>query len=268
MSDNTKKITKIVKKKRINKKRVALLIAILILIIGIFIFSIVNIFKFFSSKTEKTQVSKVSSSSENIEQFNLQDEKKDSIGKTYKVFIDPGHGGKDSGSIMTEDKNVLEKDINLQIAKKVASILLKQNDIQVILSRTDDTFIDLTERANMANKQGADVFVSIHLNSFPNVKEASGIETYYTEDDSYHSEQLATAIQETMVSYVDARDRGIKTDEFKVLKESKMPSVLVEAGFLSHPEEAKKLQNEEYQSELAQGIAQGILTYLDEYLGK
>ncbi len=268
MSSNQKKNIKVVKRRRLNKKKLAFVIIVFILIVSILLGIIFKLFGLLSSKTEKKQVSNVASASENSEQFDLQDEKKSSIAKSYTVFIDPGHGGNDGGSSMPRRSDILEKDINLKIAKKVASFLLKQDDVQVILSRTDDKFISLNDRAEMANKQGADVFVSIHLNSFPNIKEASGVETYYTKDSTYKSEELALSIQETIVSYVPTRDRGIKTDEFTVLTNSKMPAVLIEAGFLSNEEEGKRLLDETYQSELAQGIAQGILTFLDEYLSE
>lgn len=267
MSSNQKKNIRIVKKRKVNKKKLAFVIIIFLLIVFLLLSIIFRLLGLFSPKTEKNQVSNVASANENTEQFNLEDEKKSKISKSYTVFIDAGHGGYDGGS-STPDGKFLEKDINLKISKKIASFLLKQDDVQVILSRTDDKFIDLTNRVDMANKQSADVFVSIHLNSFPNIKEASGVETYYRKDTTYNSEELATSIQETIVSYVPTRDRGVKTAELAVLSNLKMPSVLVEAGFLSNDDERKKLLDESYQSELAQGIAQGILTFLDEYLSE
>ena len=110
----------------------------------------------------------------------------------------------------------------------------------------------------------ADLFVSIHLNGQVGGTNATGIETYYVAGRDDGSEQLAEKIQNTVTSYINIRNRGAKTANFQVLRQSKMTSVLIECGFLSNNQEAKKLQNKEYQEDLAEGIAQGILSYLDQ----
>lgn len=257
MSNASKKI---VKRRKVNKKKLLIVIISLFLIIFLVIKGLIFIYGLISKDVINNET-KISNAK--LEQFDLNEEGKKN--KRYTVFIDPGHGGHDGGSIIMGTK-IYEKDIVLDIAKKVSSILLKQNDIEVILTRADDRFIELDKRAEMANKQEGDIFVSIHLNSFPDIPDAIGVETYHTKDDVYNSNVLATSIQETIVSYVPSRDRGVKTANFEVLQVAKMPSVLIELGFLSNKEEAKDLQDEAYKEELAQGVAQGILTFIDENL--
>ena len=182
--------------------------------------------------------------------------------KKYTILIDPGHGGNDKGTI-ANDKITCEKDITLKVGALVAQKLTKQKDVQVIISRNEDKYVSLADRAKLANEQGVDALVSIHLNGQTGGTDAFGLETYYTKEKNDGSYELAKQIQETITSYIDVRDRGVKPERFQVLLQSKMPAVLIECGFLSNDEEAKKLKDEAYQESLAEGIAQGILTYLD-----
>ena len=184
------------------------------------------------------------------------------INKKYTILIDPGHGGNDKGTI-ANDKITFEKDITLKVGALVAQKLTKQKDVQVIISRNEDKYVSLADRAKLANEQGVDALVSIHLNGQTGGTDAFGLETYYTKEKNDGSYELAKQIQETITSYIDVRDRGVKPERFQVLLQSKMPAVLIECGFLSNDEEAKKLKDEAYQESLAEGIAQGILTYLD-----
>ena len=140
----------------------------------------------------------------------------------YKVFIDPGHGGVDNGAVQN---GVLEDEINLQISKKIEA-KLKAKGVEVKMSRYDDTYLSLTDRTYMANKEGSDVFVSIHQNSATN-SSAKGIETYYysTRQDS---KELATDIQNDLIQATNATDRGVKTANYAVIKTASMSSSLVE----------------------------------------
>lgn len=192
------------------------------------------------------------------------------IEKKYTVVIDPGHGGNDPGNLgiksPKEKTRVYEKDLNLEISKKVAAILSRQNDIQVILTRTEDETVELENRALVANSQKADVLVSIHMNAESGGNTANGVETYYkygaTKDDK--SILLAKTIQKTIGAYVTMRDRGIKEANLQVLQESKMPAALVECGFITNIKERDKLLDKTYQNRLAEGIAQGILSFIDK----
>ena len=176
----------------------------------------------------------------------------------YKVFVDAGHGGKDSGA-SGFGKN--EATINLEIAKKVEQ-KLKAKNIQVKMSRErDDVFVPLGERAQLANNYGADVFVSIHQNSAQ--PSASGIETYYHDKKEMYK-PLASDIQTDIIKQTGAKNRGVKSSNLAVLRESNMPSALVENGFVTNRNEYNKLINQEYQDKLATGIVNGVEKYLKD----
>lgn len=115
----------------------------------------------------------------------------------------------------------------------------------------------------MANSQNADVLVSIHLNAQQGDNSAVGVESYYSPKSQNDSNVLAKKIQDTIVSYIDVRDRGVKQGNLEVLNRASMPAALIECGFLTNKEEEKKLLSDIYQNQLAEGIAQGILSYLD-----
>lgn len=172
-----------------------------------------------------------------------------------KVFLDAGHGGKDPGAL---GNNLKEKDINLSVALRVGEIL-KRHNIEVLYSRTTDVSLELSERTNLANKSKADVFVSIHCNAAENVN-AKGVETF-SYPNSAKGTALAKCIQDSILqSKVYTLERGIKTANFAVLRQSNMTSALVELAFISNIEDAKILKDR--QDELAESVARGILNYL------
>lgn len=175
------------------------------------------------------------------------------------IILDAGHGGKDQGASYGE---VLEKELTLEIAKKTKEIL-EEAGYRVSMTRKDDTFVDLYDRADYANRKNSKVFVSIHCNSSEE-DGAEGIETFYAASKEEESQALAQALQTGMVEQTEARDRGIKTADYVVIKETDMPAALVEVGFLSDSGERQLLQQEEYQKKLAEGIAAGILEYLED----
>ncbi|WP_052356469.1 N-acetylmuramoyl-L-alanine amidase [Faecalimicrobium dakarense] len=250
------------KKRKLNRKKIMLLICFL----GLFIFGITKL-KPEVSQAIKNKDDKPTATQENIKveekQFELSDEKKESLEKKYTILVDPGHGGHDKG---TQDgtRKIYEKDVALEIGKKVAAKLSKQSDVQVIISRTEDKFISLDDRVKMANVQNVDALVSIHLNAEGGGSSANGVETYYRTGANDGSDKLANRIQETIASYIAIKDRGTREDIYKVIKDARMPAVLVECGFLTNPKESKKLLSEKYQNQLADGISQGVLSFLDE----
>jgi N-acetylmuramoyl-L-alanine amidase len=176
----------------------------------------------------------------------------------YKVFIDAGHGGSDSGAV---GYGYRESDINLQVAKKVEA-KLKAKGIEVQMSRSTDVFYGLEERADMSNSYQPDTFVSIHHNS-SDTTSAAGIETYYHTNKISHK-PLSDKIQTNLIKETGAKNRGVKSDNFAVLRLTNNVSALVEGGFISNQTEANNLSNPVYQEKLATGIANGVEQYLRE----
>lgn len=174
----------------------------------------------------------------------------------YKVYIDAGHGGADPGAL---GNGLRETDLNLKIAKKIKNKLEKKN-IDIKMTREKEETISLYERAEMANKYGADVFVSIHQNSFT-ANSAYGIETYYHRDKNIYK-NYAEGIQNSIIKNTSGFNRGTKTANFVVLRETNMPSALVECGFITNVNEAKKLNTDAYQEKIASAVADSIYNYL------
>lgn len=173
------------------------------------------------------------------------------------IVLDAGHGGKDPGANV---EDIFEKDITLNIALYTQEIL-ENSGYKVAMTRSDDTFVELTERPVIANRKNADVFVSIHCNSSEDGV-GKGIETYYTEQKGESSKKLATEIQNAVINHTNAENREVRTANYTVLVRNNMPTALVEVGFLTDSEELELLQQEEYQKKVAEGIAEGIINYL------
>ena len=189
------------------------------------------------------------------------------------IFLDPGHGGSDSGAV---SNGLREKDLTLSVYNKVSSRLASLG-YSVLTSRNTDKDVSLVSRADQANKSNADMLLSIHFNA--GGRGASyGIETYYYKsrpeytpainkdkhDDPERlekSRKLAQKIQQSLVSKTGAYDRGVKRETFAVLRETSIPSILVELGFIDNQEEASKIKTNEYQEKLADGIVDGIVEY-------
>ncbi|MEG0181476.1 MAG: N-acetylmuramoyl-L-alanine amidase [Peptostreptococcaceae bacterium] len=176
----------------------------------------------------------------------------------YKVFIDPGHGGSDNGA---GSNGLKEDELNLKVSLMLRN-KLEAKGIEVQMSRTTDVFIELSERANMANRYGADVFVSVHQNS-ASATSASGIETYHHSNKINHK-PLSDEIQVNAIEETSANNRKVKSANFVVLRESNMPSALFESGFITNVEEAKNLADPTYQDKLATAIANGVEVYLKQ----
>jgi N-acetylmuramoyl-L-alanine amidase len=189
------------------------------------------------------------------------------------IYIDPGHGGPDGGA---GDKDALEKDIALNVSLMIRDYLQEQGAL-VLMTREEDKDLadedtkgysrrkveDLHKRLNLINESEADMFLSIHLNSIPSPK-WSGAQTFYNPKFE-ENKTLAKAIQGEITRNLENTSREAKgLQNVYILKHSKKAGALVEIGFLSNPEERKKLLEEEYQEKVAASIYQGVLNYLTE----
>lgn len=215
-----------------------------------------------------------------------------------RIVVDAGHGGKDPGAVGAN--GLLEKDVTLAMAKSLAARLEEELDCEVILTRKTDIFIPLEERTAIANKVGADLFISIHANASVN-RAAQGVETYYlnfSKNDKAaavaarengtsikqvgdlelilfdlmanakinESSRLASEIQKSLVAdlsrhYSNVKDLGVKQGPFYVLLGATMPSVLVEAAFISNSVEETRLQDGKFHEKTASAIVKGVRNY-------
>lgn len=184
------------------------------------------------------------------------------------VMLDPGHGGSEPG---TSGQQLVERDINLEIALKVGEIL-RQRGIQVKYTRTDDSYVDLETRAAIANGFNAALFVSIHHNGDTS-PDPSGSETYFyaplDEPELFiqkdERSRLAEIIQNELINHLHLKNRGVKEKNFLVLRNTQMPSALAEVAFLTNPAEEQLLQQDDFKNTEAQAIADGIESYLQNY---
>lgn len=171
-----------------------------------------------------------------------------------KVYLDPGHGGNDSGAVGV--RNVLEKNIVLEVCKKITDIL-RNRGIEVKMARTDDNFKSLSYRTTDANNWSADAFVSIHCNSADN-KAAKGLETFCYK---FKYRELADCVQNELINdNLYTINRGVKEGNFHVVRESKMSACLVELGFISNTEDTNLIEAKK--NEMALAIADGICNFL------
>lgn len=176
----------------------------------------------------------------------------------HLIVLDPGHGGSASGAYYEE---TAEKDLNLSITKRVEA-LLNALGYRTLMTRQEDVDIGLYERAWMANAAQADIFVSIHCNAAENHPDFQGTYVYHYPG-SERGMALAQSIQTQACAFTGSIDQGIDSANFVVMREPYMPAVLVETGFMTCHEELERLRDEAYQTRMAQGIAQGIIQYLN-----
>jgi N-acetylmuramoyl-L-alanine amidase len=179
-----------------------------------------------------------------------------------KVFIDPGHGGEDNGAAWGERYDYLEEDdLNLIISFLLRYELLLTG-FETRLSREEDVSISLSERTQMANTWGADLYVSIHADAFHN-ETARGISTHIHPHCSPTTKLLATWVQSELTKrFPDHINRGIKRSDFHVLRETMMPAVLIECEFISNPSTRRFLKEPANQIGLAGAIGRGINSYV------
>lgn len=220
--------------------------------------------------------------------------------KIGKIVIDPGHGGHDTGTI--GPNGLLEKDLVLDVSKRLGKLLQGRLGADVVFTRRDDTFIPLETRTAIANEEQADLFVSVHANSSHD-PDARGVETYYlnftsspealevaarenaASDKSIHelqdlvkkialkekieeSREFASDVQQSLHTGLAARnpgerDRGVKKAPFVVLIGANMPSILAEISFLSNPGDERRLRTPEYRQRIAESLYHGIVRYVN-----
>lgn len=216
------------------------------------------------------------------------------------IVIDPGHGGKEVGAV--GPGGLLEKDVTLAVARKLAASLASKTGARIVMTREDDSLVSLDQRTAIANQYKADLFLSVHMNAAV-VKDAKGSETYYlsleasdelakkaaeTENASAaahdassdlkmilwdlaqqayigESSRFAQAIQEELNAATNVANRGVKQAPFKVLIGATMPAALVEVGFISNEEEEKKLQSDQFQSVMVDAITRAVVRYKTDY---
>jgi N-acetylmuramoyl-L-alanine amidase len=217
----------------------------------------------------------------------------------HTIVIDPGHGGREVGAV--GPNGLLEKDLTLAIARRLAAALSSKVGARVVLTRDDDSVVSLDQRTALANQYKADLFLSVHLNAAV-VKDAKGSETYFlsleasdelarkaadaenvttsptpTADlnlilwdlaqQTYldESSRFAQSIQEEMNSATAVSNRGVKQAPFKVLVGATMPAALVEVGFISNPEEEAKLQTDAFQTLMVDALTRAVQRYKTDY---
>lgn len=223
-----------------------------------------------------------------------------------RIVVDPGHGGAQEGA--TSPAGLLEKDISLQIARRVREHLEKQLGAQVLMTRDEDQSLPLPERVEFSNKQRPDLFLSIHCNAMPTKRtraRVQGLETYFLSANASNataraaadrenaeapasrggrgdstlafilhdlarteahqdSSRLAYAIHQRLIAATGGSDRGVLQAPFYVLNGVEAPAVLIEVGYLSHPEEGARLGRPEHQEKLATAITEGVKAFLAE----
>ena len=196
------------------------------------------------------------------------------------IFLDPGHGGRDSGAYYY---NVAEKDLNMQVYRKLRK-KLEELGYKVLTSRDSDIDVDfITERSRMVNKTNSDIFISIHFNATGSAySKSSGIQTYsYSDEPDYpskinpywhnhpdrmsESKRLAAAVHSSLLAETGAKDAGLLESSFAVLRETAKPAVLLELGYMDNFAENQQIRDSHYQDKLVAGIVKGIQKY---YAGK
>ncbi len=217
----------------------------------------------------------------------------------HTIVIDPGHGGKEVGAI--GPSGLIEKDVTLEVARKLADALAKKTGARVVLTREDDSVVSLDQRTAIANQYKADLFLSVHMNAAV-VKDAKGSETYFLSlegsdelakkaadvenaaaasdassdlklilwdlaQQTYldESSRFAQAIQEEMNAATGVANRGVKQAPFKVLVGATMPAALVEVGFITNPAEETKLRTDEFQNTMVDALTRAVLRYKTDY---
>lgn len=183
------------------------------------------------------------------------------------IIIDPGHGGDDLGTQSNSDPKYLEKHLNLATAQQLRTFL-NQMGYATSMTRTKDIFISLDKRAQFANDRSPLLFVSVHYNSAPS-PDAEGVEVFYYRADkdperTKQSKALAQSVLAKIIAESKARSRGVKHGNFAVIRQTTMPAILVEGGFLTNDREMERIKDPSYVKKLAWAMAKGV----DEYLGQ
>ena len=179
--------------------------------------------------------------------------------KGLKIAIDAGHGGTELGAIGCLNDN--EKDVNLEISK-ILKEKFETNGANVIMTREDDSFVGLNDRVEIANKNNAQIFISIHNNALPDSAahlKSTGSETYYFYQ---QSKELAKDVVESLAKETGLKNNGAKAQSFAVVRNTNCPAILVEVGYIINPEDNAKLIDKDYQNKIAEAILHGLENYL------
>lgn len=169
-----------------------------------------------------------------------------------KIYIDPGHGGTDPGAV---GNGLREKDLTLQIATRIKDILAGYKNVSIKMSRTGDTYPSLSARTNEANAWGADFFLSVHINA----GSGQGYEDFIYTSSSKDTKTYQDNIHAEIMKLIDMKDRGQKNGNLHVLRESKMPAILTENGFIDNASDAFQLKKSAFIEAVAQGHVNGIV---------
>ena len=201
-------------------------------------------------------------------------------GRIRTICLDAGHGGRDPGN---RSGTSYEKDYTLLLVNELRNLLTKAG-FKVVLTRSTDVYIDLENRPAIAQKRGADLFVSLHFNAAESSRslvkgaevytmtpagapstnaqgEGAGAGSFSGNRNNDRNLLLAYHVQKSLVSSLYAEDRGVRRARFAVLREATMPAILVEAGFMSHPSEGRKIISADYRKQMAKAIVDGIRAY-------
>jgi N-acetylmuramoyl-L-alanine amidase len=173
----------------------------------------------------------------------------------YKIVIDAGHGGKDPGA--DGASGMKEKEYTLSLCKKVYELLKQEPMFEPYMTRTDDTFVQLLDRAKLANDLKANALISIHANFYTD-PHVTGTETYYSFDNSI---KIAQVVHEHLVKSMGFRDRGVRNNQLKVLVHSNMPATLIEIGYITNKNQEATMVSSDGQIHAAQAIVDGLKQY-------
>lgn len=174
------------------------------------------------------------------------------------IVIDPGHGGRDTGTISINGQ--YEKSLTLQVALQLAE-KLRIAGAKVIMTRDDDTYLSLSSRATLSNLSNADAFISLHFNSAPQYPNVSGIGTYF-----YHTKdkQFALDVQNAMIKETGMHNREVRFGDFHVIRENQRPALLLELGFLSNKQDQEFVKTKDFREKVTKGIILGLRDYFEK----
>jgi N-acetylmuramoyl-L-alanine amidase len=185
------------------------------------------------------------------------DPRGEALGPLRTIVLDAGHGGGDSGAV--GPAGLMEKELVLDVTRRVARLLEERLDVKILFSRDGDYFVPLRDRTSFANKRRADLFVSIHANAHRE-SASEGVETYFLS-----SSRLAEIVQDSMTQSLRIPNRGVKQAGFYVLGGAAMPAILIEIGFVTNPKEERRLKDSRYRDEIARAIAGALSEYKRHY---
>ena len=230
---------RIQKKKRQRAIRLAVLAAMALLLLALLVGAVVAIAKLSGGKEEEIKTSKIAAS-----------------GNKYTIMLDAGHGGEDIG---LSGENLVEKEVTMAIVSKL-KVMFEKYGYNVVLTREEDVRMSKEDRVNAVNGSKADLCVSVHLNYADDPSKA-GVETYYNAG-SDEAAYLAKMVQESAVAETGAGNNGAYAGTFSIVKNTDIPSVLIEVGYFSNVQDAANLTDDAYRNLMAKGIAKGVIRSL------